>query len=86
MTKLKLVETKQGNPDELTTEFEGKELYLVLKGERIAKRGQPGTVQAGKWISLRPDLEITEGPDLEFIDVIKKSSEPARICLRYQRR
>ena len=36
MTKLKLVETKQGNPDELTTEFEGKELYLVLKGERIA--------------------------------------------------
>ena len=86
MTKLKLVETKQGNPDELTTEFEGKELYLVLKGERIAKRGQPGTVQAGKWISLRPDLEITEGPDLEFIDVIKKSSEPARTCLRYQRR
>ena len=31
MTKLKLVETNKGNPDELTTEFEGKELYLVSK-------------------------------------------------------
>ena len=78
MTKLKLVKTEQGNPDDLTIENEGKELYLILKGDRIARRPPPGTVQAGKWISLRPDLEIIEGPDLEFIDVIKEEyREPA---------
>ena len=34
------------------------ELYLVVDEVRIAKRGQPGTPQAGTWISLVPGWEV----------------------------
>lgn len=37
-------------------EFDGSNLFFVLNGERIAKRGHPRTPEAGKWIPLRDDV------------------------------
>jgi hypothetical protein len=42
----------------IRTEQEHGEFYLVVDGVRIAKRGQPGTPQAGTWISLVPGWEV----------------------------
>ena len=42
----------------IRTEQEDGEFYLVVDEVRIAKRGQPGTPQAGTWISLVPGWEV----------------------------
>jgi hypothetical protein len=35
---------------------------VELNGVRIAKRGRPGTLQAGTWISLEPGWTVRNGP------------------------
>ncbi|NOJ40912.1 hypothetical protein HCN58_15090 [Bradyrhizobium sp. WSM 1791] len=46
-------------------EYEGTEtdLFLKFNGVVIAKRGQPGSQQAGKWIVLEPGYEVIDGGD-----------------------
>ena len=39
---------------------DGRELYLLVEGVRIAKRGQPGSPQARTWISLEPGWQATD--------------------------
>jgi hypothetical protein len=41
---------------------DGKELFVVADGEKIAKRGKPGTPQAGTWVSLEPGWTVTDLP------------------------
>jgi hypothetical protein len=36
------------------------ELFLVVHGERIAKRGRPGTPQAGKWVVIVPGWDVKQ--------------------------
>ena len=45
----------------------GRNLYLLFDGKRIAKRGHPGTPQAGTWIPLKPGYEIYDNADLTEI-------------------
>jgi hypothetical protein len=37
------------------------EIYLVIEGVRLAKRGHSGTPQAGCWIVLEPALQVPDG-------------------------
>ena len=39
-------------PPELTMLNDGKDTFVIVDGVTIAKLGQPGTAQAGTWISL----------------------------------
>ena len=39
-------------------EFDGSNLFFVVNGERIAKRGHPRTPEAGKWLPLRDDVAV----------------------------
>jgi hypothetical protein len=48
---------------------DGIELYVLVDGKRIAKRGQPGTPQAGTWISLEPGWEVVSGKDHKTIGI-----------------
>jgi len=45
--------------------FDGHDLFLIANGEKVARRGRPGTPQAGTWIDLNnPNCEvINDGPD-----------------------
>jgi hypothetical protein len=45
-------------PPTLTMLNDGKDTFLVVDGVTIAKRGQPGTPQAGTWISLEPGWTV----------------------------
>jgi hypothetical protein len=38
-------------------QFDGHDLFAVVNGVKVAKRGQPNTSEAGKWISLDPGFE-----------------------------
>jgi hypothetical protein len=41
----------------------GKDFFVVIDGVRIARRGYPGTPQAGTWVSIEPGWEVVGGPD-----------------------
>ena len=41
------------------------DIYLILDGRRIAKRGKPGTLHAMTWISLEPGGVGRDGPMAE---------------------
>ena len=44
------------------------ETYVVFDGKRIAKRGNPGTLQAGTWVSLEPGFQVlVDGGELVII-------------------
>ena len=44
------------------------ETYVVFDGKRIAKRGNPGTLQAGTWVLLEPGFQVVvDGGDLVVI-------------------
>jgi hypothetical protein len=46
------------SPPTLTMHNDGKDTLLVVNGVTIAKRGHPGTAQAGTWISLEPGWTV----------------------------
>ena len=51
------------------------EVYVVFGGMRIAKRGNPGTPQAGTWISLEPGFQVAvNGAELVVIHDTKHAS------------
>jgi hypothetical protein len=39
-------------------EPDGSDLFVTMDGKRVAKRGRPGTPQAGTWISLEPGIVV----------------------------
>jgi hypothetical protein len=50
-------------------EYNGADMFVLIEGRRIAKRGRPGTPQAGTWIVLEPGFVIHGDPNLENIIV-----------------
>jgi hypothetical protein len=47
-----------------TPVIDGKrDLFVVVDGVRIAKRGYPDSPQAGTWVSLEPGWEVIGGED-----------------------
>ena len=43
---------------ECSVERDGHDLFVVFDGKRIAKRGKPGTLQAGTWVLLEPGYVV----------------------------
>jgi hypothetical protein len=39
-------------------ESDGRDLFVVADGVKIAKRGLPGSPQAGQWVSLEPGYRV----------------------------
>jgi hypothetical protein len=37
--------------------FDGRDLYLIVNGVKIAKRGHPNTPEARTWVSFDPRFE-----------------------------
>ena len=51
--------------DECIMECTGDDLFIVLNGVRIAKRGHPETPQAKTWVSLEPGFRVLDyGPSI----------------------
>jgi hypothetical protein len=63
MTRKKVVFEIIDSPD-------GKDVFVVIDGVKIAKRGRPETKHAGTWVSLEPGWEVNSPPDHSFIEVI----------------
>jgi hypothetical protein len=52
---------------ECSFESDGHDFFVIFDGAKIAKRGQPGTPQAGQWISLEPGFAVYGGGDAELV-------------------
>ena len=45
------------------------DIFVVAGGVKIAKRGRPGSAQAGTWISLEPGWSVLDGPHGNYVEV-----------------
>jgi hypothetical protein len=54
---------KEEVPPTLTILNDGEDTFVVADGVTIAKRGHPGTVHAGIWISLEPGWTVSFNKD-----------------------
>ena len=48
---------------------DGTDIFLLLDGKKIAKRGQPKTQHAGQWIPLEPGVVVTQRSPFDQIIV-----------------
>jgi hypothetical protein len=48
---------------------DGKDIFVVFDGKRIAKRGHPRTPQTKKWVSLEPGYNVYDEGNLEALVV-----------------
>ena len=46
---------------------DGRDMFVVVDGEKIARHGYPGTPQARTWISLEPGRQANDGEGLKSI-------------------
>jgi hypothetical protein len=61
---------------------DGKDLYVVADGVKLAKRGHPGTPQAHKWVSLEPGWRVLDHPQgivVEFDGVRIQWTDPVAL-------
>jgi len=49
-------------------EATGKNIFVFVD-EQVAKRGHPGTPQAGTWVSLEPGYEVFTNADISELTV-----------------
>jgi len=43
---------------EASMESDGRDVFVVYNGVRVAKRGQPNTPEAGTWVPLKPGYRV----------------------------
>jgi len=48
-------------------ESHGRDLFVILDGIKIAKRGHRSTPQAGQWVSIEPGFAVYDAPGLEIV-------------------
>jgi hypothetical protein len=68
-------------PPEATIAYDGQDLFVFVDGVKIAKRGHPGTPEAGSWISLEPSFAVYDDGEgavtIEFNGERTTPSDPA---------
>jgi len=52
-------------------EGSGKDIFVFVDGVKVAKRGQPGTPQAGTWVSLEPGYAVFGNADHSHVSITK---------------
>jgi len=50
-------------------ESDGEDIFIVVDGLKIAKRGHPETPQAKTWVSLEPGYIVRDGGDGTSIEM-----------------
>lgn len=50
-------------PKEVEIVSDGQDMFAVADGVRIAKRGRPGTPEAGTWVTLVAGWTVTGSPE-----------------------
>ena len=54
---------------ECRIECDGRDIFVIADGVKIAKRGHPGTPQAGTWVSLEPGWRVLDCQETSAIEI-----------------
>lgn len=54
---------------------DGEDIFIILDGVKIAKRGHPGTPYAGTWVSLEPGYTVRDCQGTVFSEDGEEGSE-----------
>jgi hypothetical protein len=46
--------------------FDGHDLFMIVNGVKVAKRGRPNRPEARTWVSLDPGFEAHDGNDWSY--------------------
>jgi hypothetical protein len=49
--------------------YDGENLFIILDGVKIAKRGEPGTRHAKTWVPIEPGWTVRDNDTLTAIEV-----------------
>jgi hypothetical protein len=50
-------------------EEDGPDMFVIVNGVIIARRGHPGTTEADTWVSLEPEWTVTSCEDERRLDI-----------------
>ncbi len=50
-------------------EEDGPDMFVIVNGVTVARRGHPGTAEAGTWVSLEPEWTVTSSEDERRLDI-----------------
>jgi hypothetical protein len=64
---------KQCRPRTVDIELDGEEIFVVVDGVRVARRGHPATPQARTWVALEPGFTVTSPPDMSTMSIAYKA-------------
>jgi hypothetical protein len=54
---------------EISMVSDGVDIFVVVDGVRIARRGHPDTPQARTWVSLEPGWQVLDGEGFKSITI-----------------
>jgi hypothetical protein len=54
--------------------FSGDDMFVLHQGKRVAKRGRPGTPEAGRWIPLEHGFEVFDNDEHTTIEVFYRGA------------
>ena len=60
---------KSRGPRTVDIELDGEDIFVVVDGLRVARRGYPDTHQARTWVSLEPGYTVTSPPDMSTMSI-----------------
>jgi hypothetical protein len=62
----------KGEIKELVIDGDGRDLFVIADGVKIAKRGRPGTPQAKTWVPLEPRWSVLDCTDdgTDYLEVV----------------
>ncbi|MGO9399244.1 MAG: hypothetical protein ACLP19_15600 [Xanthobacteraceae bacterium] len=66
----KLNHIKGDRPLEAVLEYDGTDIFVIADGMKIAKRGYPGTPEAGTWVSLRRGWAVEDNANHSIFTVM----------------
>jgi hypothetical protein len=64
------------NQPEVKIVSDGKDIFVVANGVKIAKRGRPGTAQAKTWVSLEPGWTVLDGSNQQIVVEYAQPEQP----------
>jgi hypothetical protein len=71
--KWAITNQKTGGRRRATSQSWTEDVFVVLDGVQIAKRGHPGTLRAGTWISLEPGWSVSDNVESNKLTVTFES-------------
>jgi hypothetical protein len=66
--KLTMNDDPAGLP-KVEIEENGPDMFVIVNGVTVARRGRPGTAQAGTWVSLEPEWTVTSSEDERRLEI-----------------